>query len=482
VTRGSQPRSTTEPAAIRREHEQPGNTTRNSAIALLSVCLGFFVIQLDVTIVNVALPAIQREIGGSLAGLQWVIDAYTLALASIMLTAGSTADRIGARKVFVLGLTAFAAGSAACAAAPTLGVLITARAIQGLGASALLPCSLALLVHQFPDPRQRAGALGVWGGMGSLGVALGPVFGGVLVAAAGWRSIFLVNVPICVLTVFLLRRHVTESPLNPRRRPDLPGLAFGVVSLAGLTGGFITAGQLGWLSPVPAALFAAGLVAGWFFVRAERHRASPMLPLGLFRSRSLSGATAVGVIFNLVLYGSLLCVSLFLQQSRHESVLATGLILLPMSAVVGIGSLASGRLTGHFGPRPPMLAGLTLGAAGAAVLATAGATSSPVVVVAGSVLLGLVSLAMPAMTAAVVGAAGPEHAGVASGILNAARQSGGALGVALLGSLLVSGGSGGVGGSSGSGHAPSLHVPLAVAASGYLVAIALAWITIRGRS
>jgi len=153
--------------------------------ALISVCLGFFVIQLDVTIVNVALPVIQREIGGSLGALQWVIDAYTLALASIMLTAGSAADRIGARKVFTAGLTVFAAGSAACAAAPSLAVLIAARAVQGLGASALLPCSLALLVHQFPDPAARARALGVWGGLGSLGVALRPVAGGALVAAAG---------------------------------------------------------------------------------------------------------------------------------------------------------------------------------------------------------------------------------------------------------------------------------------------------------
>src|SRR5579872_492238 len=399
VTRGSQPRSTTEPAAIRREPVQPGNTTRNSALPILSVCLGFFVIQLDVTIVNVALPAIQREIGGSLAGLQWVIDAYTLALASIMLTAGSTADRLGARKVFVLGLTAFAAGSAACAVAPSLGVLIAARAVQGLGASALLPCSLALLVHQFPDPRARARALGVWGAMGSLGVALGPVFGGALVGLVGWRSIFLVNVPICVLTVFLLRRHVTESPLNPERRPDLPGLLLGAVSLAGLTAGFITAGQRGWLSPASAALFAVGLAAGWFFVRAERRRAAPMLPLALFGSRSLSGATGVGLIFNLVLYGSLLCLSLYLQQARHEWVLATGLLLVPMSLVVGAGSLASGRLTARFGPRPPIMAGLTLGGAGAAVLATAGTNPSLAVIVGGSVLLGLVSLAMPAMTA-----------------------------------------------------------------------------------
>jgi MFS transporter, DHA2 family, methylenomycin A resistance protein len=463
VTPGTQPRTMPAPA-------HPVRSTRGGAVALISVCLGFFVIQLDVTIVNVALPAIQREIGGSLAGLQWVVDAYTLALASIMLTAGSTADRIGARKVFVAGLTLFAAGSAACAAAPSLGVLIAARAVQGLGASALLPCSLALLVHQFPDRRRRARALGVWGAMGSLGVALGPLFGGVLVALAGWRSIFLVNVPICALTVILLRRHVTESPLNPDRRPDVPGLLLGVISLAGLTAGFITAGQRGWRSPVPAVLFAAGLVAAWLFVRAERRRTSPMLPLALFRSRNLSGATGVGVIFNLVLYGSLLCLSLFLQQTRHESALATGLLLLPMSLVVGAGSLASGRLTARFGPRPPMLAGLMLGAAGAAVLATVGSGTSLWLVAGGSVLLGLVSLAMPAMTAAVVSAVGPEHAGVASGILNASRQSGGALGVAVLGALL-----------GGSGHALDLHVPLAVAAVGYLIALGLAWITIRAR-
>jgi MFS transporter, DHA2 family, methylenomycin A resistance protein len=265
VTRGTQSRSTTEPAGIGQDDAE--RAPRDGVVALISVCLGFFVIQLDVTIVNVALPAIQREIGGSLAGLQWVVDAYTLALASIMLFAGSTADRIGARKVFTAGLAAFAAGSAACAAAPSLGVLIAARALQGLGASALLPCSLALIVHQFPDPPSRARALGVWGGMGSLGVALGPVIGGVLVSLVGWRSIFLVNVPVCLLTVVLLRRFARESPLNPARRMDVPGLLLGVVSLACLTAVFITAGQLGWLSPVPGALLVAGAAAGWLLVR-----------------------------------------------------------------------------------------------------------------------------------------------------------------------------------------------------------------------
>ena len=444
---------------------------RGGAGALLSVCLGFFVIQLDVTIVNVALPSIQQEIGGSLAGLQWVIDAYTLALASVMLTAGSAADRIGARRLFVAGLAVFAAGSAACAAAPTLGVLIAARAAQGIGASALLPCSLALIVHQFPDPRARARALGVWGGMGSLGVALGPVLGGALVALTGWRAIFIINVPVCVLTVILLRRHVAESPLKPERRADVPGLVLGILALAGLTGGFIIAGQQGWLAPLPAALLGAGVLAGLTFVLAERRTAAPMLPLALFRSRELSAATGVGVLFNLCLYGALICLSLFLQQSRHESALATGLLILPMSVAVGAGSLVSGPLTARLGPRLPMVAGLGLAAAGAALLATVGAGTSLGTVVGGSVLLGLCSLAMPAMTAVVVGAAGSEHAGVASGILNAARQSGGALGVALLGSLLASSGPG--------GHGLSLHVPLSAAAAGYVLAVALAGAAIR---
>src|SRR5690348_3816971 len=267
------------------ENDRAAPQRGRQAVALLSVCLGFFVIQLDVTIVNVALPAIQREIGGTLAGLQWVIDAYTLALASIMLTAGATADRAGARKIFTAGLTVFAIGSAACAAAPSLGVLIAARAVQGLGASALLPCSLALLVHQFPDQKERARALGVWGGMGSVGVALGPVAGGALVAAVGWRSIFLVNVPICLLTVILLRRFTQESPTHPDRRTDIPGLLLGVTMLAALTASFITAGGQGWTQPLPGALLVVGAGTAWAFIRAERRHPHPVLPPHLFKNR-----------------------------------------------------------------------------------------------------------------------------------------------------------------------------------------------------
>jgi MFS transporter, DHA2 family, methylenomycin A resistance protein len=451
-----------------------GREDRPAAVmGLITVCLGFFVIQLDVTIVNVALPAIQREIGGSVAGLQWVVDAYTLALAAVMLTAGSEADRAGARRVFTAGLAVFGAGSAACAVAPTLGILIAARAVQGLGASALLPCSLALLVHQFPDARARARALGVWGGMGSLGVALGPVIGGALVALASWRLIFVINVPVCALTIVLLRAYVPESPLNPSRRVDLWGLVLGVGALAGITAGFITAGQQGWLAPAPDALLVAGAGFGVLFTMAEHRQAAPMLPLRIFRSPNLSAATGVGVLFNLCIYGTLICLSLFLQQARHESALSTGLLILPMSVAVGVGSTASGPLTARVGPRPPMITGFALAAAGAALLACTGAGTPLGLIVAGSVLLGMCSLAMPAMTAVVVGSVGAERAGLASGILNAARQSGGALGVALLGALLA--------GSVHPGRGMALHLPLAVAAIGYLAAIGLTLVIRAGR-
>ncbi|HEX4063466.1 MAG TPA: MFS transporter [Streptosporangiaceae bacterium] len=442
---------------------------RSPMVALAAVCLGFFVIQLDVTIVNVALPTIQRDIGGSVADLQWVVDAYTLALAAVMLTAGSAADRLGARRVFLIGLIAFAVGSAACAAAPDLAALVAARTVQGLGASALLPCSLSLIVHQFPDRQARARALGVWGGMGSLGVALGPVAGGALIALANWRAIFLVNVPFCVLTGWLLIRYVAESEPDRSRRADLPGLLLGVVALSGLTACFIEAGREGWLAPLPGALGGAGLLAGIAFVVNERLRTSPMLPLGLFRSRAFSAATGVGVLFNLSLYGALICVSLYLQQARHESALSTGLLILPMSLAVGVGSTASGWVTARIGARWPMVAGLSLAAAGAVVLSFVGTTTSLGLLVAGTVVLGLISLAMPAMTAVVVGSAGREHSGVASGVLNTARQAGGALGVALLGALLA-------GSAGGAGHGLALHTPMLVSAAGLALAVVLAWI------
>ncbi|HEX4213869.1 MAG TPA: MFS transporter [Candidatus Dormibacteraeota bacterium] len=316
---------------------EPNSNGRSRRVwpALLAICMGFFVIQLDATIVNVALPAIQRDLGGTVSGLQWVIDSYTLALASILLTAGSIGDRVGARRVYLIGLLVFGVASAGCGAAPSLGGLIAARAVQGLGAATLLPCSLALIVHQFPDPRSRARALGVWGGVASVGLAAGPVLGWLLVTLVTWRIVFLVNVPICIATALLLRAAVGETEPRPESRTDLAGPLLAIVALGGLAGGLIETGPLGWLAPVPLSLLGVGATGAIALVVVEWRHVSPMLPLGVFRSPAFSAAVGVGLLFNLCLYGTLLCLSLFLQRSLGESALQAGALLLPLTVAIG---------------------------------------------------------------------------------------------------------------------------------------------------
>ncbi|HWH09651.1 MAG TPA: MFS transporter [Solirubrobacteraceae bacterium] len=441
---------------------------RRGRLVLVGVCLGFFMIQLDATIVNVALPAIGRDVGGSFGGLQWVVDSYTLVLAAGMLAAGSLADRLGTRRVFELGLVIFTLGSAAAAAAPDLVLLIFARTLQGVGAAALLPCSLALTADEFPAGPPRARALGVWGGIGSLGMACGPLFGGLAVGLVSWRLVFVINLPAAMLALWLVRRFVAHTPPAPGGRFDVGGFLLGTLGLGALTAGFIEAGALGWSSPRPIGLVAGGVVAGVGFRAVERRRARPLVPLDLFASRPFTAAVGVGFLFNLCLYGAIFCLSVYLQRSRSASALETGIELLPLTVVVGLGALASGRLTARYGPRRPMLAGLGLAAAGAGLLSLAGPASPLGLVLAGSICLGLCSLAMPAMTSVAINAVHASRIGLASGVLNAARQSGGALGVAVLGSLLVAG-----------GHRPSLAGALPVALGGYAVAIGLAWIATR---
>ncbi len=439
-------------------------------LSILAVCVGFFVIQIDATAVNVALPSIARGLGASLSHLQWVVDAYTLALAGFMLTAGSVADRLGARRVFSLGMAVFTAGSLACALAPDQLFLVAARVVQGAGAAALLPCSLALIVHRFPDHRKRARALGAWGAAGSAGVAAGPVLGGALVASVGWRAIFLINVPIGLIELWLLGRYVAEAPRRRSQRLDGRGLGLSVVALGSVTAACIEAGSAGWTSPVPVVLFAVGLAAAGAFWFAEHRAAEPMLPPEMFRSRPFSAAVLVGLCFNFSLYGALLCLSIYLQQTRSESALSTGLLLLPMAVLVAVGSVVSGRLTGR-GHRAPMMIGLLVASAGAAVLTTVTATTALSLVVVGTLALGLCSVAMPAMSSLAVGSAPAQRAGLASGVLNTARQSGGALGVAVLGSLLVM---------SGSGPAHySLALPLGVSAGVLAAAAGVSWLGTR---
>ncbi|WP_406630607.1 MFS transporter [Amycolatopsis sp. WGS_07] len=437
-------------------------SARRQRLALIALCLAFFIVQLDATVVNVAVEAIRHDLGGGLGGEQWVIASYTIALAAGMLTAGSLGDRYGSRRVCVLGTVVFGVGSALCSLAPSIPVLIVARTVQGIGAAALLPCSLALIVRQFPEPRERAHALGLWGGIAAIGLATGPVAGGVLIALVDWRAIFWVNVPFAVLAVVLTSRYVVESPAQRNRRLDPSGLVLGTVSLSALAGGLIQVGQSGWALP----LIAAGLLTGLAFVLVERRRRDPMLPLEIFSSRPFSAASTAGLIFNFCLYGTLLCLSLYLQGPLHQSAFATGMLTLPLTVAIGIGATASGRLTARFGPRVPMLIGFSLAGLGALLLAAAG---SPPLVVAGGVVLCCCSIAMPAMTSVAMSTPPEEHTGLAAGVLNTARQTGGALGTAVLGTLLTA------------GSAMSLTVPMTIVALGYAAAVGCTLLATRRR-
>ncbi len=434
-------------------------------IGLAAICLGFLMITIDATIVNVALGPIVTDLGGSLAGAQWVVSAYTLAFATFLLSAGAWSDRIGSRLAYLIGLALFGLGSAACAAAPTMGALIAARVGQGLGAAVLMPCSLALITHIFPAGAERRSALAAWGGISGIGMAAGPILGGVLTDSIGWRAIFVVNLPIAALAAVGVIARVAETPRH--RHPfDLPGQMLVITALAAVSGGFILAGELGWTAAGTVSLLALGAVAAVAFWRVERRVALPMLPPELFRNRRFSLVVAVAALFNLCLYGSLFCFTLFIHLRLGLSPLDTGLALVPMALVLMVCAFGSSRVIAALGEWGAMLLGLGSGALAAALLATVGGHSSAAAILS-ALPLGGVSLAMPAMTALAMAEAPARRIGLASGVQNAARQAGGALGVALLGTLLAATGP------------LSMGIPLAVVAALYLAQVGL---TLLGRA
>ncbi len=407
-------------------------------LPLLAICLGYFMVILDATIVNVALPALGRELGGGVSGLQWILDAYTVVFAGLLLPAGSLGDRVGARRVFALGLGVFTLASAACGAAPTVAVLIAARALQGLGAALLVPSSLALLRGVYRSRHERARALGVWGAVAGTGAASGPILGGALVGLIGWRAVFLVNVPVGSMGLMLAARYLPVSGERTEGGFDPPGQALGVLSLTLLTLGVIEGGSAGWSAVQTLTPIAAAVVALALFVVRERRARHPMLPLSLFASRTFSAASFVGLAINLGFYGQLFAISLLFQHARGYSA--------PSDRV---GDAARGRVrcdrvcnvrSRDGTPRPagPDARRAVLGAAGFLGLLSAGSSSGYAVLIAPLVAAGFgMALTMPAATAAVIEAAPADRAGIASGVLNAARQAGGALGVALLGTLIA---------------------------------------------
>jgi DHA2 family methylenomycin A resistance protein-like MFS transporter len=357
--------------------------------------------------------------------------------AGLLLWAGGLGDRLGARRVFQAGLTVFTAASAACGLAPTVGVLISTRLVQGLGAALLVPASLALLQAAYTDRASRARAVGVWGGIAGLAAAAGPTVGGLLAFAVSWRAVFLLNVPFGLMALALTAYCVPAPPSRGEHGLDSLAQGAGVIALGALTLALIEVGERGWTNSLVLAALAVFPLAFAAFLLLERRAEGPMLPLGLFVRPTFSGATLIGLLINLGFYGQLFVVGLYFQQVRGYSPLTAALALLPETVVVPIASALSGRLTGRVGPRPTILIGLSLGGVGLLGLLVAGAHTSYALLVAPLVAAGFgMAFTMPAVTTAVVEAAPARQAGVASGVINASRQVGGLIGVALLGALV----------------------------------------------
>jgi DHA2 family methylenomycin A resistance protein-like MFS transporter len=447
---------------------RPQEETRTGPTALALICTGYFMVILDATVTNVALPAIGRGLHGSVTGLQWVVDAYTLSFAAFLLTGGALAERCGGRRLFTAGLALFGAASAACGLAPALGVLVAARLAQGVGAAVLVPSSLLLLQAAFADPKQRARALGLWGAIAGIAAASGPILGGVLVTAWSWRGAFLLNLPFAAGALLAVPRLAPVT--QPRLRAvDLGGQVLAVAALGTLTAALVEAGRLGWASPAVLGGCAVSAAAWAAFAAVEHRGGDPMLPLGLFARRGFRTGTVVGMLINLGFYGQLFVMSLYFQYVRGYSALGTGLALLPEAALLMVASAASGRLIARTGPRFPMLAGLLTGGAGLIGLVAAGTHTPYLVLVLPMIAAGSgMALTMPAATSAVMESAPADRGGIASGVINAARQAGGVLGVAILGSLV----------SVPAGFTGGLRAGLVIAGGAFLAGAALAGLTL----
>jgi EmrB/QacA subfamily drug resistance transporter len=405
------------------------------AVALTAAVLTFFVITLDAVVVNVALPSIRAELGGGITGLQWVVDGYTLMFAALLLSAGALSDRIGAGRALRAGMLLFVAASAACALAPTLGVLVAARFVQGAAAAIMMPASMALIGHAYPDPRRRARAVGAWAMGGAIASSSGPVVGGLLTLSS-WRLIFVLNLPVGVLALVLLAR-TARSPhhLHPF---DRAGQLTAVLAMGGLTYGAIEAGAVGFGAPRVVVSFAVAAVALVSFLVAEARGAAPMVPPDLFRSRTVVVAVVVGFAFVVGYYGLPFVESLFLQQIRHLSPLTTGVVFLPMMLVGAALTPFSARLAERVGVRTMVSGGLLAMATGLVAIALLPASAPVWTTAALMVLLGAGGpLVVPPLTGALLNAVPTQRAGVAGGVFNTSRQLGGALAVAVFGALLA---------------------------------------------
>lgn len=409
---------------------------RAGILPLVALAIGFVMAMLDVTVVNVGLSSIAHSLDAPLSMLVWIVDGYTLTFAAMLMVGGALADRFGGRRLYLLGLFLFVLASLLCGLAPNGSLLIAARLLQGLGAAFFMPSSLSLLTHVYEDDRVRARMLGVWSATVSVAAAVGPLAGGVLIHWLGWRSVFLINVPVGIIGLWMARRLIPQAPRHERAL-NLYSHVAGVVMLAALSFVLIQGPVYGWTSARIAAAAAMALLAAAALVRHELRGIAPLLPRALFATPQFAAANGIGFLINFGVYGNFFYLALFLQQGRGADALHTGLQLVPMMVVIFFGNIMSGRMSAHWGPRVPLLLGLSVGALFTA-LSTSFRPDTPywmLALICAIAYLGI-STAIPAMTAVVMQVAGRAHANSAAAALNANRQIGALVGVALMGAVL----------------------------------------------
>lgn len=409
-------------------------------LVLAICCLSLFVVGMDTTIINVALPSIGRGFHAQVSGLQWTVDAYLLVLASLLMLSGSVADRVGRRTVFQVGLAVFTLGSLACSLAPGLGWLVAFRALQAVGGSMLNPVAMAIITNTFTDPAERAKVIGLWGSVFGLSFAVGPVIGGALVDSAGWRSVFWINIPVGVAAIALTARYVPQSRAAAKRRLDPVGQALVIAALGTLSYAIIEGPDLGWGSAAIVACFAAAVAATAALTGWSRRAAEPLLDLRFFRSLPFSGAAVTAVTGMCAFSGFLFLITLYLQEVRGYGALTAGLFLVPMALLMAGCAPACGRVIARIGPRVPLVIAGTGTAAGGAMLAFLTAASPAWYVLASCAVLGagMGWLNAPITNSAVAGMP-RARAGTASAIASTGRQVGSSLGVAVTGSVLAAG-------------------------------------------
>ena len=442
------------------------------------VCVATAMLMLDIAVVNTALSDIADDLDTGLGGLQWVVDSYTLALAAVVLTAGSLADRFGRRRLFAAGLGVFTLASAACAAAGSIEFLNIARAVQGLGAAAMFAVSLALLANAFPQAKERAGALAAYGATIGAAFAVGPAVGGALTSGLGWRWIFIVNIPLGLATLAITGMRVAESRDPSARRVDLPGLVTLTGGLFLLTLALLRGNEQGWGSAAIVAelVGAAALLAG--FVAVEHRSREPMLPLGLFRNPSFTGAQVGAFAISATFFAVFLYTTIYLQQVLGLSPIEAGLVYLPGTTIMFVVSGATASLGEKVSARAMIGAGLALVAGGLALMTLAGPDSSWTAVLPGSIVAMIgTGLFNPAVSAVALGSAPPQQSGLAAGVNDTFRQAGIAVGVAALGALIPAGAA--FGGGDATSYVSGMHDALWVGAAVVLAGAIAAWLLIR---